>query len=160
MFFAKLKNVFRHESVERDVMREGDSHLKLLQDEFERRDMESARTLDSRRAANSEASSKPKNCIATNGPLRMQWARRLPLSQKSSETRRPERWEKAPTSNQVLMWSRFELRPPTQVFVADALRADFGLVNCLRSIPLPPTRGQEILAEFHSRGEGENRLWG
>jgi hypothetical protein len=36
MLFAKLKNVFRHESVERDVMREGDSHLKLLQDEFER----------------------------------------------------------------------------------------------------------------------------
>jgi hypothetical protein len=41
-FFAKLKNVFRHRSAERDLTREVDAHLALLQDEFERRGMKPA----------------------------------------------------------------------------------------------------------------------
>src|SRR5579871_103041 len=38
-FFAKLKNVFSHRSAERDLTREVDAHLALLQDEFERQGM-------------------------------------------------------------------------------------------------------------------------
>ncbi|MGH9764199.1 MAG: ABC transporter permease [Blastocatellia bacterium] len=41
-FFAKLKNVFRHRSAERDLAREVEAHLALLQDEFERRGMKPA----------------------------------------------------------------------------------------------------------------------
>jgi len=37
--FAKLKNVFRHGSADRELAREVDAHLTLLQDEFERRGM-------------------------------------------------------------------------------------------------------------------------
>ena len=50
-FFAKLKNVFSHGSAERDLTREVDAHLALLQDEFERQGMkpEDAR-LQARRA--------------------------------------------------------------------------------------------------------------
>ncbi len=40
--FAKLKNVFSRGSAERDLMREVDAHLALLQDEFERRGMNPA----------------------------------------------------------------------------------------------------------------------
>src|SRR5579862_9218741 len=36
-FFAKLRNVFRHGSAERDLTREVEAHLALLQADFERR---------------------------------------------------------------------------------------------------------------------------
>src|SRR5580658_7156162 len=41
-FFARLKNVFRHGSAERELTREVDAHLAMLQDEFERRGMKPA----------------------------------------------------------------------------------------------------------------------
>jgi predicted permease len=41
-FFAKLKNVFSHSSAERDLTREVDAHLAMLQDEFERQGMKPA----------------------------------------------------------------------------------------------------------------------
>ena len=40
--FAKLKNVFSHGSAERDLTREVDAHLAMLQDEFERQGMKPA----------------------------------------------------------------------------------------------------------------------
>jgi predicted permease len=40
--FAKLRNLFTHGSAERDLAREVDAHLALLQDEFERRGMKPA----------------------------------------------------------------------------------------------------------------------
>ena len=41
-FWAKFKNVFSQGPAERDLTREVDAHLALLQDEFERRGMKPA----------------------------------------------------------------------------------------------------------------------
>ena len=66
-FFARLVNLFRGPRAESELAREIESHLALLEDDFERRGL-SPEAARGPRAAPTAASSKPRNCIARRVP--------------------------------------------------------------------------------------------